>query len=212
MNKNNEIKKNEKKNKADEKKPRLSPVDQWMGLTHQLTLHKRGNLILGGLCGMLIIVIAMLAFQNPIVAVINEDQRVLLKAARKVLPVGEKEIERVVREFVKNRYQWDKLDPQLISKSVEPLVTGGLKKKLHALLMDLKENGLQGKKASQKITDIDVTITKKSVLAHFDKVLRVEGIPLIVPTGLSLMVVKGARTLWNPEGVYINGILENANK
>lgn len=210
MNKNNKI--DEKKKDIEKEKPKLSPVDQWMGLSHQLDLHRKGNLMLGGLCGLLIIVVAMLAFQNPIVAVINEDQRVLLKAARKALPVGEKEIKRVVEEFVKNRYQWDKLDPQIISKSVEPLVTGGLKKKLHSLLIDLKENGLQGKKASQKITEVEVTITEKSVLAHFDKVLRVEGIPLIVPTGLSLMVVKGARTLWNPEGVYINGVLENANK
>lgn len=204
-------------NKKEEKKDveelkTMSPVDQWMGLYHQLNLHKRGNLILSGLCGLLIVLVASTMFQDPVVAIINEEQRVLLKATRKAIPVGEKEIQRIVKEFVRKRYQWDKLDPKLISENVSPLVTRGLKNKLYNLLMDLKENGLQGKKASQKITDVDVTVTEKSVLAHFDKVLRVEGIPLIVPTGLSLMVVKGARTVWNPEGVYINGVLENANK
>ena len=43
-----------------------------------------------------VVLIALFAFQDPVVAVINEGQRVLLKASRQNLPVGEEEIKRVV--------------------------------------------------------------------------------------------------------------------
>lgn len=211
---NEKIKENEdrEKDKPEEEIKTLTPVDQWMGLAHQLNLHKKMNLALSVVCGLQIMLIAMFAFQDPVVAVINEGQRVLLKASRQNLPVGEEEIKRVVKDFIKRRYQWDNLDPKLITSEIAPLSTRGFQKKTTSFLKDLKENGLQKKTASQKITDVAVTVTKDSILAHFDKVLRVEGIPLIIPTGLKVAVIKGAQTFWNPEGVYINGLLENASK
>ena len=190
----------------------LSPIDQWMGLNQILNLHKKINVGLMGLCTLLIVIMISQMFKNPIVAIINEDERVFLKAKREALNVGEKEIKKIIKKFVKKRYDWNKLDPDLITERLLPLMTKGLRLRMKLVLEKLKNEDLQKKEVSQKITDVTVTITKKAVLAHFDKVLRVEGIPLVVPTGVSFQVVRGPQTQWNPYGVYINGIIENTNK
>ena len=100
-----------------------------------------------------------------------------------------------------------------ISKQIEPFSTDGFKKKTKKLLKRLKTSGFQGKKEiSQKITDVEIQVTEKGIFAKFYKVLIVEKLPLVVPTKIVLAVVQGAQTILNPEGVYINKILENALK
>ena len=53
---------------------------------------------------------------------------------------------------------------------------------------------------------ISVQVTKESTIAIFDVVLRVDDIPLIVPTQVALQLVKGVPTEWNPMGLYVNNI------
>lgn len=195
----------------NKKKPK--PIDQWLGISTELDLYKKLSLLSGAFCGVLALLIAVLMFRAPIVAVLNDQQLLMLKAERKNIPIGEKQIERIINEFIKQRYQWDKLSPDDISKNIEPFSTGGFTKKTKNLLKDLKKNGFQGKKEiSQKITDVDVQVTEKGIFAQFYKVLIVENLPLVIPTKIALAVVKGAQTFVNPEGVYVNKILENAIK
>ena len=203
------------KNKKPDAKPKQvrKPIDQWLGITTELDFHKKINLLAGVFCGVLALFIMVLMFRSPIVAVLNDQQLIMLKAHRQNIPIGEKQIERIINEFIKQRYQWDKLNPKEISKKIEPYSTDGFNEKTRVLLEDLKKNGFQGKKEiSQKITDVEVKVTDKGVFAHFYKVLIVEKLPLVIPTKIALAVVQGAQTFVNPEGVYINKILENAVK
>jgi|GEM_PF-1042148 len=190
----------------------LSPVDQWLGVTSELNFQKKLSLSIGAFSGVLALLVMILMFRSPIVAVLNDQQIVMLKAKRQAIPIGEKQIERIVKEFIKQRYQWRDLNPEEISKKIGPFVTDGLRKKVRPVLKDLKNNKLKGKAVTQEITDVEVQVTDKGVIAKFYKVLVVENLPLVIPTGLMLAVVKGARTFLNPEGVYINRVLENTIK
>ena len=84
--------------------------------------------------------------------------------------------------------------------------------KLSFQIFDKRLNEQGKKEISQKITDVDIQVTEKGIFAHFYKVLIVEKLPLVIPTKIALAVVQGAQTFVNPEGVYINKILENAVK
>ena len=195
------------------KGPMPKPLDQWLGITTELDFYKKLNLLSGAFCGLLALFIMVLMFRAPIVAVLNDQQIVMLKAHRQNIPIGEKQIKRIINEFIKERYRWDKLSPEDISKRIEPFSTEGFKKKTESLLKDLKKNGFQGKKEiSQKITDVEIQVTEKGIFAQFYKVLIVEKLPLVVPTKIALAVVEGSKTLLNPEGVYVNKILESAIK
>jgi len=190
----------------------LSPVDQWLGVTSELNFQKKLSLSIGAFSGVLALLVMILMFRSPIVAVLNDQQIVMLKAKRQAIPIGEKQIERIVKEFIKQRYQWRDLNPEDISKKIGPFVTDGLRKKVRPVLTDLKNKKLKDKAVTQEITDVEVQVTDKGVIAKFYKVLVVENLPLVIPTGLMLAVVKGARTFLNPEGIYINRVLENTIK
>jgi hypothetical protein len=69
-----------------------------------------------------------------------------------------------------------------------------------------KEKEFFGKKIQQAVAGISVQVTKESTIAVFDVVLRVNNIPLIVPTQVALYLVKGVPTEWNPMGLYVNNI------
>ena len=203
----------EKKGQDMLKNKKPKPIDQWVGITRELDFYKKLNIMSGAFCGALVLFVMILMFRAPIVAVLNDQQIVMLKSHRKNIPIGEKQIKRIVNEFIRQRYKWDNLNPKNISKQIEPYSTEGFKKKTELVLKDLQKNGFQGKKEiSQKITDVEIQVTEKGIFAQFFKVLIVEKLPLVVPTKVAIAVVEGAKTLINPEGVYINKILESAIK
>ena len=145
--------------------------------------------------------------------VIREGERQQYHAGRRAnLPISEAAVEEFVRKFLHIRYEWDKLDPRAKQKSLSPIVTDGLQKKLLKLLTHLKDKEFQGKETSQAIVNVVVSVTKEKVVASFDKLLRVEGVPIPVPTTLSLHIIKGTPNIWNPIGLLVNGVIEHQEK
>ena len=191
---------------------KTSPIDQWVGLNLVLKHHKIVNFGLMSLSALLVLVVLFLSMQNPVVAVLSEKNRVILKGSRQTISIGAPEIEDVVKEFIKIRYEWNQIEPKSIADRLSHLTTSGLNRKIKVLLTDLKEKHLQGKKASQAVAGVFVKVTEKEVTAYFDKVLKIEGIPLVIPTGVSIAVTRGSQTSANPSGIYINGIIENSGK
>ena len=181
----------------------------WTDINALLRTHKLINLGLVVVCVLQVFVIGWMYASNPIV-VIREGERQQYHAGQRTnLPISEAAVEEFVRQFLHIRYEWDKLEPQAKQKSLSPIVTSGLQKKLLKLLTHLKDKEFRGKKTSQAIVNVEVSVTKEKVVASFDKLLRVEGVPIPVPTTLSLHIIQGTPNIWNPIGLLVNGVIEH---
>lgn len=187
-------------------------LQAWTDINALLRTHKLINLGLTAVCVLQVFVIGWLYAADPIVVIKDGDKQQYLAGQRVNLPISEKSVEEFVRKFLKIRYEWDKLNPQAKRKSLAPIVTSGLQQKLFKLLTHLKDKEFQGKETSQAIVNVKVSVTKKKVVASFDKLLRLAGVPIPVPTTLSLHIIKGTTNVWNPIGLLVNGVIEHQEK
>jgi len=187
-------------------------LNAWTDINSLLRNHKLINIGLIVICVLQIFVIGLMYFDDPIVVIKENEYQSYHVGKRSTQPISEEAVKRFVTEFLKLRYQWKKLDPQAMRKSLEPVVTDGLSAKLIQLLTHLKDQEFQGKETSQSIVNIDVKVTEEKVVASFDKLLRIEGIPIPVPTTVSLSIIQGSPNDWNPIGLFVNGIMEHQSK
>ena len=193
-------------------KEKSRTLHKWTDINSLLRTHK---LIHWGLIFILLIqtvIIGVLLFSGPVVVFKEGQQEQYFKGKRAQLPMSEQVVGNFVKDFLKIRYQWKELNPEGKKKSLAPFVTDGFNKKLFQLLTHLKEKEFEGKKTSQVIVNLEVEITKKKVLARFDKVLRIAGIPIVVPSTLSLNVIRGTPNRWNPTGLLVNGVIEEGSR
>jgi hypothetical protein len=191
---------------------RSSSFRAWTDLNSMLRTHKIINAAALFVCLVQMIIIGMLCFSDPIVVVTDRKLQSYHQGRNKTIPISEDAIIEFVKKFLKLRYEWKELDPIILKKNLAPVVTDGLGKKLIKLFGHLHKNEFQGKETSQSIVNIDVKVTKEKVIATFDKLLRIENIPIPVPTTVSLNIIKGSSTVWNPIGLLVNGIKEHQAK
>lgn len=184
----------------------------WTDINALLRTHKLINLGLMLVCVLQVFVIGWLYAADPIVVIKTGEHQQYLAGQRKNSPLSEKSVAEFVRKFLHLRYEWDELDPQAKRQSLAPLVTAGLQQKLFKLLTHLKDKEFQGKETSQAIVNVKVSVTEEKVVASFDKLLRLAGVPIPVPTTLSLHIIKGTANVWNPIGLLVNGVIEYQEK
>ena len=192
------------------KKPNALRV--WTDINSLLRTHKLINLGLVAVCVLQVFVIGWMYVADPIVVIKDGEQQQYLAGQRESLPISEAAVAEFVRKFLCIRYEWDNLDPQAKRQSLSPIVTSGLQQKLFKLLTHLKNNEFQGKETSQAIVNINISVTKEKVVAGFDKLLRLEGVPIPVPTTVSLHIIQGTPNIWNPIGLLVNGVIEHQAK
>ena len=192
------------------KKPNSLRV--WTDINALLHTHKLINLGLIAVCVMQVFVIGWMYVADPIVVIKDGEQQQYLAGKRASLPISEASVEEFVKKFLRIRYEWDNLDPQAKQKSLSPITTSGLRQKLFKLLTYLKNNEFQGKETSQAIVNIKVSVTKEKIVASFDKLLRLAGVPIPVPTTVSMHIIQGTPNVWNPVGLLVNGIIEHQVK
>ncbi len=185
------------------------PLDQWLALNQMLHLHRTINFVVGGIVALLIIAIVVMAFQNPLVIVMADGSKHYALSERKSDSITEKDVENFVREFLEQMFKWEKLVPEVITRQISPLVTSGLLDRAKQELNERAEKSFKGKNLSQAIANVHVSVTEKNVIATFDKVLRIDGVPLVVPTEMAFSIIRGSQTRWNPMGLYVNGLVEH---
>lgn len=189
-----------------------SALNAWKDVNALLRNHKLINLGLMLICFFQIFVIGIMYFDDPIVVIKENESQTYHVGKRTNQSISEEAVQAFVKQFLRTRYEWKKLDPETIQKGLGPIVTDGLSRKLKNFLTHLRDKEFQGKETSQAIVNVEVTVTEDKVVAHFDKLLRVEGIPIPVPTAVSLHIIQGAPNAWNPVGLYVNGIKEHQSK
>lgn len=187
-------------------KNNLSPLDQWTSLNKVLNLYKIIGIVLGIICFSLTILSFYLATNPPIVVVHDGDQKKFYYPKKKEIEISESDIAAFIVEYVNLRYTWKDLDPTVILRNISPVTTKGLLRKIEKKIR--KESGKKksNKKIEQTIANIRPLVTQNQSSASFDRIVRVDGIPLMASTQVSFRIVRGSPTAWNPIGLYVDGI------
>jgi hypothetical protein len=147
--------------------------------------------------------------RDPFVVVMNQKERIWVESEKKDVPIEREEIVEIIKRFIEKRYQWKKLNLEDVLHHIQPITTSGLLDKVKDDLVLFIKNDLSKKNFQQAVANIEVKVSKSSITASFDRVIRVDGLPLVAPLQLSLELIRGSRTRFNPVGLYINGIIEH---
>lgn len=201
---------NIEENKMNEEKAQVkSALNQWMQANNQIRFYKLVGVFGGGLCALLLSVVLFQSMKAPLVVYDDGEKRVPHVATTKEFKIDEEQIRRFVIEYLYLYHKWEKLEPELILKQISPFTTEGLEEKIKSLLYQRRDRDFKGREVNQDIAHIKVKISEKEIVTSFDKVLHVNGIPLVMPSEASFQIINGETTRWNPMGLYVNGILEH---
>lgn len=188
------------------------PMNQWVALNRFLFMYKAVSAALVGLCLILGVVCIMQTTKSPVVILASEQESFYFQGKKGQVDLKESDIQKFVERFVTRYYNWSELHPEKIIQSIGPLATEGFKENTFANLKLRREKDFVGKKIQQSVAGVTVQITKESTIASFDVILRIDGIPLIVPTQVAFTLVKGNQTEWNPMGLYVNTLTTHEGK
>ena len=180
----------------------------WTAQENLIHFYKMVSLGLGFLVLIVLVFTAMAYFRDPIVVVKQGAVQEFYGAARQDIKVEKEDVESFTKNYLTALYRWSEFNPKKLAGEITPFSEEGLVPKVMASQTH-KLGKLQDKKLSQDLAFVSVQILADRVTASFLRVLRIEGIPLVVPTELTLSLIEGARTRFNPMGIYVAGIMEN---
>jgi hypothetical protein len=187
-------------------------MNQWAELNRLLFIYKLIGAVLACFCVLLVILCFVLSSRNPIVAVATDNDYFYFSGKKSAVDLNESNIKRFIEKYVRGFYEWKTLEPEKIAQEIAPLVTDGFKDKALFSLKEKKEKVFTGKTLRQDVSGLSVEVTKDSTTAVFDVILKVDGIPLVVPTQILFQLVKGGVNDWNPLGLYVNGTTVHEGK
>ena len=113
-----------------------------------------------------------------------------------------------VARFVETRYTWDRFDPKEIVGRLRCLGTAEFLGKLEASLGKKGFLGGDGERVEQYAAFIEPRLQDGKPLASFDRIVRVNGIPIASPVEVWPRIVQGARIPCNPKGLYVEALTE----
>lgn len=165
---------------------------------------------------------------NPVVVALDcNGGKSFLAGRREKVNLTDDDVKRFIEEWVRLRYTWNAFDPDKIVKAVAPLSTDGLQEKLKELLgkktsapsaaqaqttSGTAQSTAGNQSLEEDISHVRVLLTDKDAIASFDRILRINGIPLIIPSEVSLQIIQSTPTHWNLAGLFVNGVIEHDEK
>ncbi len=187
-------------------KNRIQPSNQWVALNKVLYLYKLMGVLLGFLCFSLTVFSFYLSTNPPVVVLQKGEERRFYSSEKKEIHLSEKDIARFIEEYIRLRYTWSDSNPISALQNISPLTTKGLLQKMRDQIRKDFGKEESNKKIEQTVSNIKPIVTKNQALASFDRIVRVNNIPLIAPTRLSFRIIRNNPTVWNPMGLYVDGI------
>lgn len=186
-------------------------LEKWSYLHRTERFHKRIILSLLGIICVLVLVVLLARNTKPLV--VERDHLIFraLSVEKSEIKPTKEALAELVTEFLKARYEWESFAPQTIIKKLEPFTTEDLRFKFLEEFGKKSFQNKPGESVEQSIARIKPDISDKAILASFDRILRINGIPVVVPTEISLLLSEGPKTFFNPLGLYINGLIEHEN-
>lgn len=157
--------------------------------------------------------------RKPLVIMEKDGEKLSYAPKYKEVVITENEIKKLVENFIKRRFEWEKFSLDTVMGNLSPLLSSGLSEKLSQDL-EKEEKVNKNQEFSQYVGKINITIdSDNNIIGVFDKILRIhakadgangflpEKIPLLSEAQVMVKVVKGAMTTENPLGLYINSIV-----
>ncbi len=150
------------------------------------------------------------AFSNPLVVMKNDTEHCFVHGEKKAVEISDQDVIQFIRNWVVTRYEWKALQEDQLIRSLEPFTSEGLLQKVREQFKNGPEKEFKEKKVSQYVSKfIDVSLADNKVVASFDRILRINEVPLIDPAQMTFTLVQGSKTKVNPQGIYVNGITEH---
>ncbi len=188
----------------------LKTENQWKELNRTLNFYKLLALLSGSAVVLSLIMTLGGAFSNPIVVMKNETEHCFVNAQKEAVEITDGDVTEFVRNWVVARYEWDALNEDKLIRSLTPFTSEGLLQKIRDQFRSGAEKEFKEKQVSQYVSkNIRVKLSDNQVLVSFDRILRVNNIPLIDPAQMSFVLVRGTKSKVNPLGIYVNGITEH---
>ncbi len=189
-----------------------SVTNQWVFINKMLLIYKIVGIGLSILTIILSVLIFIMWFSDPIVVVESNCDKTFITGKRSEISITENDIKEFVTKWITLHYKWIEFDPETIIRNIEPITTAGLKEKLKKDFGEQKAQNTSDKSIEQNVSNVLVTLTDNEAIGTFDRIIRINGIPLVTPVEVALNIVQGSKTRWNPLGLYINGITEHEDK
>jgi len=166
------------------------------------------------------VVVVSSVFSDPLIILEKDAEKLSFQSIRKEVSISEKEIKKLVENFIRRRYEWDKFSIDSMMANLAPIISSGLKSKIADDLMK-EEKASKYSAFSQYVGKINITIDEgNNIVGTFDKILRIhnklpsesgeipiEKIPLLSEAQVMVKVVKGSVSEENPLGLYINAVI-----
>lgn len=149
------------------------------------------------------------AFRDPIVVVKEQGRQEFYPSMRNSVEVGKVDVQEFTKRFLEKVYVWQAFDAAGLAKDIGPYVDEALIRKIVDTQSEKYGKELKGKRLSQAISFVRVDVLPDRVVCAFDRILKIEGVPLVIPTELTLSMIQGSPSRLNPMGVYVSGILEH---
>lgn len=148
-------------------------------------------------------------FRDPIVVIKNDAEIEFYPSARQKTVVGKNEVTQFTKQFIAALYVWPEFNADSLKKEVSTYIEEDLLEKLMNAQIQRYVKELKNKKMSQAVTSIEIEVMSDKVVAKFDRLLKIEGVPVVIPTELNISMIQGPSTRVNPMGIYISGIIEH---
>jgi hypothetical protein len=183
--------------------------EKWTDTQRNQQFHRRVIMGMMGLVGILALIAITAGDPNPLVVErANSVFRPMEIESREIKPTKEA-VGEMLSEFIMARYEWNTFDPQTIIKNLEPFTTEDFRDRLFQEFGKKNFQNKPGESIEQSVARVKPDVSEKSILASFDRVLRINSVPVVVPTQISVQLSEGPKTFFNPIGLYINGVIEH---
>lgn len=183
----------------------------WTAQEKVLHLFRIATLALAAVSIIVIGFLTVQPFRNPMVIVRSQTTQEFYPTERKPAQIEKSDVETFTKQFLANLYAWNDFDGVKVARAIGPFSEEALVSKVINAQSQRYVKELKGKRLTQAITFVEVKVLDDRVNCRFDRVLKIEGIPLVIPTEVSLSLVQGDATYLNPMGIYVTAILENHN-
>ena len=164
---------------------------------------------LGGLAIVLLVTAIAFGFRDPIVVVKSQAAQEFFPSQRAPVSIEKQDVEAISRRFLDALYVWREFSGQALTKEIAPYVEEALIGKIVDSQSLKYGKDFKGKKLAQEISFVKVEVLEDRVVCTFDRILKIEGVPLVIPTEVTLSMLRGSSTRENPMGVFVSGIVEN---
>lgn len=181
----------------------------WTAQENLIHFYRVLSASLRGLALVLLVVAVAFGFRDPIVVVKSSAEQEFFISKRAPVSIEKKDVEGITRRFLSALYVWPEFSGQALAKEIAPYTEDALVRKIVEAQALKYGKDFRGKRLAKEISFVKVEVLEDRVVCSFDRILKIEGIPLVIPTEVTLSMLRGSSTRENPMGIFVSGILEN---